>query len=235
MSEEKKSEKSEKVGSRLPLYLVTPFLVFSLCLGLLLVVMIKPYDKLKVYLNVAFMDNLKSDPLEDNTGLVIKNNEILEEYSGETSDTGEVMHPSFGEQFAIISSDVFEVDVPVYWGSEAELLELGACQPSGSVVVGSEGNAVISAHVDTFFANLTDLQVGDSVQIKTNYGKFDYKVSELIEFKSTSNKYLKPTDDTRLTLYTCKKDVLGGSDMRVGVICTPEKSVFYKTQDGGGQ
>lgn len=65
-----------------------------------------------------------------------------------------MIYPQFGELFAIIKSDAFSVDVPVYWGSESELFEKGACQSSGSSLIGSSGNSVISAHEDTYFAEL---------------------------------------------------------------------------------
>lgn len=220
-----KDKKESKV-----LHIITPFLVLMLCVGIMIPLMIKPYDKLKVYLNIAFMDNLKNDPNKDGSGLIIRDNTEIEEYDGETYEHGSVIRPSFGEQFGVLKCDKLEFDIPVYWGSRTELFERGACQSSGSKLIGTEGNAVVSAHVDTYFADLYKLDKGDSVTILTNYGKFVYTVREQIEFESKNDKYLDSTDDTILTLYTCKKDVFGVSDMRIGVICDLTESMFYNEE-----
>ena len=210
------------------LHIITPFIVCLVCLGILITAMIKPYDKLKVYLNLAFMDNLKITPDGSTQGLVIRENEIKEETSEKkVSDTGEVIRPQFAELYAIIKSDAFEVDIPVYFGSNPELFERGACQSTGSVLAGEEGNTVISAHEDTFFSELSDLKIDDVITINTNYGRFIYKVKELIEFDKNNNKYVNPSDETKLTLYTCKKDILGSPDGRIGVICELTEKNFY--------
>ena len=209
------------------LHAVTPLIVAALSLGIMLTASIKPKDKMKVYLNLLFMDDLKTDPDEESKGLIIRENEIVEEYTGNTSDTGEFIRPRYGEMYAVITSEKLELDVPVYWGSDIDLFERGACQSTGSVIAGDKGNTVISAHEDTYFAKLSELEEGDTVTLKTNYGVFTYTVRERISFKKTSSKYVVPSEDDRLTLYTCKKDVLGSPDDRIGVICDLTEKKFY--------
>lgn len=216
-----------KESSRRLLHIITPFIVCFLCLGIFVVAMVKPYDKLKVYINLAFMDDLKITPDGNTNGLVIRENEIKEDFSGETNETGEIIRPKFGELYAMIKSDAFELDVPVYWGSDSQLFEKGACQSTGSVLIGEDGNTVISAHESTFFSELSTLAVGDVITLNTNYGQFTYKVKELIEFNKDDNKYVVPSEETKLTLYTCKKDILGSPDGRIGVICEPTEKKFY--------
>lgn len=216
-----------KENSRKVLHIITPFIVCLLCLGIFIIAMIKPYDKIKVYLNLAFMDDLKVNPDSGTNGLVIRENEIKEDFSGGTAETGEIIRPQFGELYAMIKSDAFELDVPVYWGSDSQLFERGACQSTGSVLLGENGNTVISAHEDTFFSELGKLEVGDIVTLNTNYGQFMYTVKELIEFQKDDNKYIVPSEETKLTLYTCKKDILGSPDGRTGVICEPTEKKFY--------
>ena len=211
-------------------YIAAPFIVLAMCCGIIAAALLKPYDKLKVYTNLAFMDSLKSSPSDD-SGLVIRDNDIITDYKGKTSAEGEVIRPKFGELYAEISSSRLSLDVPVYWGSNSELLELGACQSSSSAVIGTEGNSVISAHVDTFFSELEKLKKDDEIVIKTNYGRFTYKVKETIAFDSSNRKYVVPTEDDRLTLYTCKRDVFGNSAQRIGVVCEPVKSEFYADRE----
>lgn len=216
-----------KENSKKALYMITPFILCFLCLGIFIVAMIKPYDKIKVYLNLAFMDDLKINPDGNTSGLVIRENEIKEDFSGETNENGEIVRPKFGELYAMIKSDKFDFDVPVYWGSDSQLFERGACQSTSSVLLGEDGNIVISAHEDTFFEKLNTLAVGDVITLNTNYGQFTYKVKELIEFQKEDNKYVVPSEESKLTLYTCKKDILGSPDGRIGVICELTEKKFY--------
>ncbi len=216
-----------KENSKKALYIITPFILCFLCLGIFIVAMIKPYDKIKVYLNLAFMDDLKINPDGNTSGLVIRENEIKEDFSGETNENGEIVRPKFGELYAMIKSDKFDFDVPVYWGSDSQLFERGACQSTSSVLLGEDGNIVISAHEDTFFEKLNTLAVGDVITLNTNYGQFTYKIKELIEFQKEDNKYVVPSEESKLTLYTCKKDILGSPDGRIGVICELTEKKFY--------
>lgn len=205
---------------------ITPFIVLLICMSILLIASIKPYNKLSVYLNLAFMDEFKKNPNESE-GLNIIDNEIELDHNGKTYDKGEVIRPSFGEQFAVLRCEAADITAPVYWGSIRELFKKGACQASYSKLSGLEGKTVISAHEDTFFNNLSKMKVGDEVVINTNYGEFTYKVKELVTFKKTDKRYVNPSDETSLVLYTCKKDILGASDDRIGVICEPVESKFY--------
>ncbi len=225
---------NENKKSSLLLMIMTPVIMLLLCAGIAVVALIKPYNMASVYLNLAFMDDFKTTPDSGTNGLIISDGNIITDYSGETSDTGEVVIPTFGEQYAVLRSSGFDLSVPVYWGSAPELLERGACQATYSKLPGITGNAVISAHEDTFFAELYKLEPGDTVTLNTNYGEFVYTVKEKISFKKTDNKYVVPTEDDRLTLYTCKKDILGSSDERVGVVCElTEKKFYVQTEEAG--
>ncbi len=209
------------------LYILTPIILLLLCVAIAVIAAIKPYNKISVYLNLAFMDEFKSNPGDGLGGLVIRDGEIVTDYNGEISDTGEAVMPKFGQQFAVLRCDAFDTSVPVYWGSSRELFTRGACQATFSKLPGVVGNTVISAHEDTFFADLSSVKVGDKITINTNYGEFVYEVTETVAFNKTNKKYVNSTKDERLTLYTCKKDVLGSSDERVGVVCMPIERKFY--------
>jgi len=225
------SEKKKK--DDLIIHIVTPFIVLFLCVGIFIAAMIKPSDKLKVYLNLAFMDNLKSTPDSAGSGLIVRDNEIIDEYEGQTYESGEVIHPKFGEMYAVLTTSAFDISIPVYWGSNSELFEHGACQSSGSKILGEEGNTVISAHEDTFFSELYKLKTGDTVTLKTNYGEFVYKVKEIVSFNKKDSRYVSPSETSKLTLYTCKKDILGNADERIGVVCEPTEKKFYKKAGEG--
>lgn len=229
-----------KHHSALPVYLLTGTFLLILCIAVCIGILIKPYEKAQTYLNILFMDqSMKIAPSSGLNGLVIKENEIettpvsdIPEDEQHFYDNGEIIRPAFGEQYAVLKCDDISLSVPVYWGSSTELLERGACQASSSAVIGETGNVVIDAHVNTFFADLDKLEPGNIIVLYTNYGIFTYEVSEKISFLNTNKKYVLPTEDNRLTLYTCEAQVLGTSDNRIGAVCTLVSKQFYQPAEG---
>jgi len=230
----------KKQKTALPVWILTGLFLLILCIAVSIALLIRPYEKAQTYLNIVFMDqNMKIAPSSGLEGLVIKENQIettpvsdIPEAEQKFYDTGEIIRPVFGEQYAVLQCDAISLSVPVYWGSSAELLERGACQASSSVVIGEKGNSVIDAHVNTFFADLNQLENGNLITLYTSYGIFEYQVSEKIQFLNTDKKYVLPTDDDRLTLYTCEAQVLGTSDNRTGVICNLISRKFYNPAEG---
>ena len=203
-----KSSKPEKTSaSALPLAmpLILPVVTLLLCAAIVLVCSLRPYEKLHTYLQIAFMDDLKQAPSSSSDGLKIVQNDITTNYSGKIAKTGEPVYPAFGEQ-------------------------LGACQTTASAIAGAGGNAVISAHVNTFFNRLDELQTGDTLTLYTNYGRFTYAVQKSIQFENTDKQYILPTDQEQLTLYTCEMQVFGSSTKRIGVVCDCISTEFYETE-----
>lgn len=208
--------------------IILPVLLLLFCAGVVILGMIRPYEKASALLGIAFMDDMGSS--EQGT-LEIKQSDINTEHSGETFEDGKVTIPAFGEQFAVLKIDSCDINVPVYWGSNSELLELGAVQTTASAAPGAGGNAVIDAHVNTYFADLDKAAVGDEVVLYTNYGRFTYEVTELIEFPYTEHKYVLPTEEETLTLYTCEKTIFGASDIRIGAVCKPTEMAYYNSKE----
>lgn len=229
MRQKTKTEKSLPFAAEL----LIPFFLTILCGGILLLCAIRPYELAKTYLRIAFMDGSGTVSAEGTAGLQIVETEIDTDYTGPTTEDGDVVISNYGSQCAILEAESIGLYVPVYWGGGSELLEQGACQTPASAPLGSSGNSVISAHVNTFFSSLTQLEIGDTVTAYTTYGKFTYEVTEQISFDASDKSYLKSTDDDRLTLYTCEMQLLGSSSERVGVICELTEKAFYQTGEEG--
>lgn len=223
-------EQNNKIKKGMPLavQILIPLFMTLLCSGIILLCAVRPYEMIKTYLHIGFMDGNQTVPQGGGlAGLNIVDADIDTEYQGEVSDSGEVVIPAFGSQCAIISCEAIDMYVPVYWGSGEELLEKGAVQSPASAVAGGDGNSVVSAHVNTFFNNLNKIKVGDTVVMHTDYGRFTYEVTKLIEFDDSDERYIRNTDDDRLTLYTCEMELLGSSSARIGAICTLKEREFY--------
>lgn len=217
----------EQYMSRTALILM-PLLILILCIAIAIPVLIRPYEKISTFTKIAFMDDMKTS---GSSSLEIVNTEISKEYDGETYSDGAVVIPKFGEQYAALEIESIGLYVPVYWGSNAELLELGAVQSTSSTAAGSGGNVVIDAHVNTFFNELDKAAVGDKVTLYTQYGRFTYEVSELIEFRASDKKYVLPAKEEKLTLYTCEMQVFGSSEKRIGVVCKPVEMIYYNQKE----
>ncbi len=216
-------------------YVLTGVFLLILCIAVSVGVLVIPYEKAKTYLNIVFMDQeMKITPSSGLDGLVIKENTIETAAPDQKFyDSGKIIRPAFGEQYAVLDCEEISLSVPVYWGSSAELLDRGACQASSSVVLGETGNVVIDAHVNTFFADLPKLKAGDVITLSTNYGIFTYQVSEQIQFLNTNKQYVLPSEEDKLTLYTCEAQVLGTSDNRIGVVCSLVSKQFYQPSEEG--
>ena len=225
---------AEKKKKGVPVYLLTFVLLLVLCTAVSVAALTVPYERAKTYLNILFMDQKKITPSTGVNGLVIVENEEIptETQGAEMAEEGEIIRPAFGEQYAVLKCEAAGINVPVYWGSSAELLERGACQATSSVVIGETGNVVIDAHVNTFFADLTKIAPGDEVVLYTEYGVFTYTATEQVTFESKDKRYVNTTETDRLTLYTCAAQVLGTSTTRVGVLCDLTAKQFYAASAG---
>lgn len=222
---EEKAKKEQKQGGVWG-YFLTPVLLAALCAGaVVLGYSLMPSHPLEKYLNLVFVDKLKTS--SSIAGLNIVEKEIDTGESAETYDDGEIAYPKFGEQYAMLEANDIDLTVGVYYGSNEELLKRGACQSSQTAVLGTVGNVVIDAHVNTFFADLEKLKPDNIVTLYTDYGRFTYKVKEAISFNKTDKTYVGVTQTDCLTLYTCRPEVLGDSDLRVGVRCDLVSKEFY--------
>ncbi|MBQ5334539.1 MAG: class D sortase [Oscillospiraceae bacterium] len=210
-------------------YLLTPLLLLGLCAGLIVLVWcFAPTHQIQKYLNIAFMDNLKTT--STTAGLHIIEQDIPQDDSKTGFETGKIVYPKFGEQAAVLTCDAIGLNVSVFFGSNSELLAKGACMSTQSAVPGTGGNTVIDAHVKTFFSGLSDMKPGDQVMLYTAYGRFGYEAEEAIRFKKNDKKYLQDTDEDCLTLYTCEPQVLGSAEMRTGMRLKLISSQFYETE-----
>jgi sortase A len=68
---------------------------------------------------------------------------------------------------------------------------------------GETGNAVITAHRDTFFRHIYELNKGDQIQVRRSGRTFTYEVTGKKIVMPEDVSVIKPTTDPQLTLITC--------------------------------
>jgi sortase A len=96
------------------------------------------------------------------------------------------------------------MDVRVYWGDTDEVFKEGAGQYIGSFIPGYGGPILIGAHDSLYFEPLEEVQEGDIFILRTNYGEFEYQVTETkIASANDDEVFDNTTDEEQLVLYTC--------------------------------
>jgi sortase A len=88
-------------------------------------------------------------------------------------------------------------------GTGRKQLLLGPGHMESTPAPGENGNSVISAHRDTFFRHVYELQKGDEVLVQRNGKTFKYVVLSKRIVQPTDYSVVDPSKDSRLTLITC--------------------------------
>ena len=76
----------------------------------------------------------------------------------------------------LVISDL-NIEVPIYNGTEEHILDRGAGRIKGMAKMNEDGNLGISAHRDSFFRGLKDIELGDVVLVQSAQGVEKYAVS----------------------------------------------------------
>jgi LPXTG-site transpeptidase (sortase) family protein len=102
-----------------------------------------------------------------------------------------------------ISIPKIDLSAIVVEGTDHHALKLGPGHLIGSPLAGAEGNAVITAHRDTFFRHIVELKKGDRIMVQRDGRTFTYEVAGQKIVKPDEISIVAPTNDNRLTLITC--------------------------------
>jgi sortase A len=73
----------------------------------------------------------------------------------------------------------------------------------GTALPGANGNAALAGHRDTFFRSLKDIRPGDTIQVTTLEGSFEYRVKDCHVVGPRDTSVLEGTAEPALTLVTC--------------------------------
>lgn len=95
------------------------------------------------------------------------------------------------------------LDAIVVEGVSRKMLSEGLGHIKGTATPGEPGNAVISAHRDTFFRHIYELNKGDEILVRRNGKIFHYQVTGKKIVMPDDMAVLKQTSNPQLTLITC--------------------------------
>jgi sortase A len=121
-----------------------------------------------------------------------------------------------------------QMDAIVVEGASRRELSEGPGHMKQTAQPGETGNAVITAHRDTFFRHIYELNRGDQIKVRRSGRLFTYEVTGKRIVMPEDISVIKPTNDPQLTLITCYPTYyIGPAPKRL--------VVFSKLVDSDGQ
>jgi len=103
----------------------------------------------------------------------------------------------------LLTIDSLNIQVPIFNGTDEHILDRGAGRIKGMAKTGEDGNLGISAHRDSFFRGLKDIELGEVIDVQTAYGVDRYEVTDINIVPKEDHSVLAPVDHKTLTLVTC--------------------------------
>lgn len=187
---------------RLMAYIYMP-LIFSVIGYGILYVAIEPF--LSLAYNVGSMVMVQEVPtFHTNLESIFNAPPILVEEQPDTVVSVQVQWPKYGQQYAELTCDRIQLKAPVYFGDSNDILRVGAGQYIGSFLPGYDRVIMLCAHNTTFFKPLKNVEVGDIFTYSTNYGIYEYEVTETrIADRNDTSAYDLLKEEEQLIMYTC--------------------------------
>lgn len=105
--------------------------------------------------------------------------------------------------FARISIPKIHLDAVVVEGTSSKDLSIGPGHMTETALPGETGNAVVTAHRDTYFRHLPELADGDEILVQRGGQLFRYQVTGKRIVNPDDLSVLHTTSDPELTLITC--------------------------------
>ena len=114
-------------------------------------------------------------------------------------------YTEYGTQYATIEIPKINVNLPVYYGDTLEILKKGVGHSSGSYFPGEGGSIIYMGHNSkNVFRRFSELQIGNEITVKTNYGEYKYKIYDMQLIKETElEKVPVQKEKEILMVYTC--------------------------------
>ena len=203
-----KKQNLKKIGKIAGLFL-TPLLFSVLICASIVLLLNATVGDIAGYANVLLKKPVSS---EETPELL-----LAEDDKGDTIPISEVNYPSFGQVYGEISIPSVDILCPLYYGDNDEILDLGAGQYIGSSIIGYPGTTLACAHINRHFKTLHLVKPGDSIQIRTEYGVYNYEVKYVgVHSEKDKSVYDLSREDENVVLYTCyfQQTALGNVKMR---------------------
>lgn len=147
---------------------------------------------------------------------------VGDKFIDKSIEPSEIQIPEYGTHYGNILCERIDLTVPLYYGDSDAILEQGTGHYIASGLPGEGRQILIGGHDSNYFAPLENIQIGDTIQVHTNYGVFKYQVTETkIAKANDATTYSLLEKEEKLILYTCYPfgELIGERDDRFFVYC----------------
>lgn len=115
-----------------------------------------------------------------------------------------IEEPNIGDQYGTLVCERLGINSAVLFGDNKDVLKYGIGTYPASWIPGCGKTTLMSAHNDLDFAPLEDVEIGDKFVLTTDYGTFEYVVSEFTIVNETETEACRLDSETeQVVLYTC--------------------------------
>jgi sortase A len=123
----------------------------------------------------------------------------------ETIQTEEIdkRKPGLGEKIGFLTIPKLNRSLPIFEGTNSEILKQGVGHFKHSALPGEKNNSVLSGHRDTVFRGLGDVGINDELIVTTDDGEFLYKIRKVRIVDQRDRTVLVPKSKSTLTVTTC--------------------------------
>lgn len=137
--------------------------------------------------------------------IVTIKSENVEKVKPELKENILINYPTYGSKYADLKIDSIDLNLPVYYGANYEILKSGIAHDETSFFPGEGGSIIFAGHnFKSFLANLPKVNINEKILVDTSYGKFYYKVYDTKIVKETDTKSVPVQQDKEiLMIYTC--------------------------------
>ncbi|AQQ52461.1 class D sortase [Planococcus lenghuensis] len=111
--------------------------------------------------------------------------------------------PEEGEEFGELIIPKLDAAMPIFHGADPDELAKGVGHFAASVLPGMGNNSVLSGHRGTVFRELGEVGEDDLLIVRTDAGKFTYKVHTVRIVDELDKTVIVQKDEATLTLTTC--------------------------------
>ncbi|KML43173.1 class D sortase [Cytobacillus firmus] len=123
--------------------------------------------------------------------------------------------PETGEEIGELYIPKIKSILPIIHGTDEDELEKGVGHYAGSVMPGEKDNSVLSGHRDTVFRRLGEVGEGDTLEVTTKAGTFEYRVNKVRIVDADDRTVIVPKPRAMLTVTTCYPfDFIGDAPQR---------------------
>lgn len=122
----------------------------------------------------------------------------------ETVPISEIQYPRPGEQFGELIINDCQIDDKLFFGDGNVQLNNGVGIYTGSFIPGYGKTILIAGHNNTYFNGLKYAEKGMKVKIRTSYGNYTYKITDVqVKQATDSSAYDLRAEHENLIMYTC--------------------------------